>query len=318
MTEPVAVVGASLVGRSWAIVFARAGHPVRLWDSSAAVLEEALDSIAGGLHELAELGLLGEETAAVRARVAAAGSLGDAAESAGYVQECTSESLDSKRAVFEQLDEAAPQECVLASSSSTLRTSLFASTLPGRGRCLVAHPINPPHLAPIVELSPAPFTEQWAVERARELHEQAGMSPILVRREIDGFVLNRLQAALLAEAWQLVADGYVSVDDVDRTVRDGLGLRWSFMGPFETIDLNAPGGLGDYARLYGRNLQALVRDRRYGELEDALIDTVEAERRAIIPRDELAARQAWRNRRLARLAAHRKTVETEEGTSRER
>ncbi len=305
MNGRVAVVGASLVGRSWAIVFARAGFEVRLWDTGAAVLDGALDAIATGLAELAAAGLLEEPGPDVLARIVRASSLGDAVAGAVYVQESAAESLDVKKAIFRDLDAAAPPDCVLASSTSTIRASLFAAELPGRHRCLVAHPINPPHLVPIVEICPADFTDPDVTRRAYDLHHEMGRVPILVKREIDGFILNRLQAALLAESWRLVAEGYVSADDLDKTVRDGLGLRWSFMGPFETIDLNAAGGIAEYARLYGRNLQQLVVGGSYEPLADKVIAVVAAERRAILPTGGLGQRQAWRDTRLAQLIAHK-------------
>jgi 3-hydroxyacyl-CoA dehydrogenase len=302
--ERIGIVGASLVGRSWAIVFARAGHEVRIWDKDTAVVEQAHGLLATGVAELERVGLVDEPPGRIVARIAGAATLDETVGDADYVQECAVERLDVKLEVFAAMDGAAPPRCILASSTSTITTSQFASELEGRHRCLVAHPINPPHLAPIVELAPAPFTAPEVVERARDLHRRVGQEPIHVRKEIDGFVLNRLQAALLAEAWRLVEDGYASVADVDATVRVGLGLRWALMGPFETIDLNAAGGLGDYARLYGRALQALMSERGFGPLSDELIDRVEAERRAILPREELAERAHWRDRRLAALLSH--------------
>ena len=111
----------------------------------------------------------------------------------------------------------------------------------------MAHPVNPPYLAPIVELVPAPWTASETVAGVRALMEQVGQAPVEMKREAEGFILNRLQGVLLMEAWRMVEDGLATVEDIDRTVSHGLGLRWSFMGPFETIDLNAPGGVADYA-----------------------------------------------------------------------
>src|SRR5258707_11360776 len=122
--------------------------------------------------------------------------------------------------------------------------------LPGWARCLVGHPVNPPHLIPLVELCGAPWTAPDAVDRARKIYREIGQMPVTVNREINGFILNRLQGALLAEAFRLVGEGFVSAEDLDHTVKDGLGLRWSFLGPFETIELNAPGGIPDYCARY--------------------------------------------------------------------
>ena len=164
----------------------------------------------------------------------------------------------SSSATFAELDRAAPPDAMLASARrrrSSPRS--FTEELAGRARCIVAHPVNPPHLVPVVELCGAPWTiGATRIARARAM-SRVGQVPVDVRREIEGFILNRLQGALLAEAIRLVGEGYVSPQDLDKTVADGLGLRWSFMGPFETIELNAPGGIADYCARYSRLLPPL-------------------------------------------------------------
>ena len=144
----------------------------------------------------------------------------------------------------------APADAVLASSTSALLPSSFTEDLDGRHRCLVVHPINPPYLIPAVEIVPSPWTDAGTMERTTAVMMQGRPCAHRDEAELDGFVMNRLQGALLEEAFRLVADGYASVEDVDIGVRDGLALRWSFMGPFETIDLNAPGGVRDYVERY--------------------------------------------------------------------
>jgi L-gulonate 3-dehydrogenase len=129
-----------------------------------------------------------------------------------------------------------------------------------------------------------------------------------VRKEIHGFILNRLQGALLAEAFRLHADGYVSADDIDRTVRDGLGLRWSFMGPFETIDLNAPGGVADYCARYGGLYHEMAQQQTPRRWDDEQVRQIERERRELLPAADLRARAAWRDRRLMQLIAHKRKV----------
>ena len=142
-------------------------------------------------------------------------------------------------------------DAAVGSSSSGIPASAFTEHAPRRERFLIAHPVNPPHLVPIVELVPAPWTDPAILPWARGVMQSVGQAPIVVYREIEGFVLNRLQGALLMEAWALFEEGYASAADIDLCVSQGLGLRWSFMGPFETIDLNAPGGVDDYARRLG-------------------------------------------------------------------
>jgi L-gulonate 3-dehydrogenase len=168
--------------------------------------------------------------------------------------------------------------------------------------------VNPPHLVPVVELSPAPWTSAEVVARTRALQEKVGQVPITVKREVEGFILNRLQAALLNEAWRLVKEDYVGVEDLDKCIKDGLGLRWAFMGPFETIDLNAPGGIPDYAERYGLKLHGMMKDAEYAPWDPALISKIETERRKIMPQSEHGTREAWRDRRLMALIAHKRAV----------
>lgn len=304
--EKIAIIGSGLIGRAWAMVFARAGHPVKMYDTAPGAVEKALGLIEEGLGELKNAGLINDAPAVIIKRVSGAKSLEDAVGNADYVQENTSEKLEVKREVYRQLDAAAPAQCVLASSTSTIQTSRFSEGLNGKHRCIVAHPVNPPHIAPIVEISPAPWTAPEVVDKTRLLQESVGQVPITVNKEVEGFILNRLQAALLRESWRLVGEGYVSVDDVDKTIRDGLGLRWAFMGPFETIDLNAPGGIADYARIFGPPYNQMMSNLDYPDWDEKLIARVEAQRREIMPHEKHAEREAWRDRRLMALVAHKR------------
>ena len=306
--ERIAVIGAGLIGRAWAVVFARAGHPVKLWDADAGVIPKALGAIGRALEEARNFSLIDEDPHIIGARVSVASTLVEAVNEADYVQENTAERVDVKRQVYAQLDAAAKPDCILASSTSTIQASIFSEGLKGKHRCLVAHPVNPPHVVPIVELSPAPWTSAEVLARTRALHEKVGQVPITVKKEVQGFILNRLQAALLMEAWRLVGEGYVSVEDLDKTIKDGLGLRWSFMGPFETIDLNAPGGVRDYAARYGQVLYEQVAAVPPKPWDDALIAKIEAERRKMMPQERHGTREAWRDRRLMALIAHKRSM----------
>src|SRR6476661_2651234 len=221
--EKIAIIGTGLIGRAWAMVFARAGHSVKIWYNETNAAANALTLIEEALNEQKHYGLIAEEAQNVRNRITAVATLREALADADYVQENTAERVDVKKQVYAQMDAAAQPECILASSTSTIPTSVFSEGLAGRHRCIVAHPVNPPHVVPVVELSPAAWTAPEVVARARALHEAAGQVPIVVNKEIQGFILNRLQGALLAEAFRLYADGYASAEDIDKTVRDGLG-----------------------------------------------------------------------------------------------
>ena len=196
---------------------------------------------------------------------------------------------------------------MLASSTSAIVASRFTEQLAGRARCIVAHPVNPPHLAPVVELCGAPWTSEETKARAREIMQRVGQRPVDVRREIDGFVLNRLQAALLTEAFRLVQDGVVSPHDLDHTVADGLGLRWAFMGPFETIELNAPRGIADYCERYVPWFRRYVADAPPAQTwDDAAWSAVAAAWGPAPDAGDVARKGRWRDDRLAALVAHKR------------
>jgi L-gulonate 3-dehydrogenase len=304
----IALVGAGLIGRSWAVVFARAGHAVAVYDAEKAALRASLELIDATLADLRATGLLDEPPETVRARIRAVDTLEESVREAGYVQENIGEDRERKIEIFAAIDRLAPPHAVLASSTSTIPASQWSEDLPGRARCLVAHPVNPPHVVPLVELSPAPWTAPETVGRAKALLEAAGQVPIVVRMELQGFILNRLQGALLGEAFRLYADGYASLEDIDKAVRDGLGLRWSFMGPFETIDLNAPGGIADYCARYGQPYYEIARQQQPRRWDEALVRRVEQDRRALLPVGDLRVRAAWRDRRLMQLVAHKRRM----------
>jgi 3-hydroxyacyl-CoA dehydrogenase len=310
----IAIVGAGFVGRAWAITFARAGHDVALWDDNAAAPAKAVAFARDMLPELAANGLLAGPPEEVLARLTIEAELEAALASADHVQENAPEELALKTALFARLDALAPRAAVIASSSSAILPSKFTEALADRHRCLVAHPINPPYLVPATEVVPAPWTSPETVERTRALLLSVGQAPIVMRRELDGFIMNRLQGALLEEAFRLVADGYASVEDIDAGIRDGLALRWSFMGPFETIDLNAPGGVRDYVARY----QAIYVDlfqqmQRRVDWGGEVLDIVERERRRRLPEESIGERLKWRDRRLMALIAQKRRAAREIG-----
>jgi L-gulonate 3-dehydrogenase len=286
---------------------------VSLWDEDPTAPGKALTYIEALLPDLQAQDLLNGGTATtLRNRMRAAAALEDAVADADYVQENTPENVAIKRAVFARLDAAAKPGAILASSTSAILPSAFTEHLAGRARCLVVHPLNPPYLIPAAEVVPAPWTDADVVTRTADFLRAAGHAPIVMKRELDGFVMNRLQGALLEEAFRLVAGGHASVEDVDIGIREGLALRWSFMGPFETIDLNAPGGVRDYVERYEsiyRRLNPSMQE--HADWAGPVLDEIEAERRKRLPSDKLQQRQAWRDRRLMALAAHKRRVAQE-------
>ena len=304
MSQHIAIVGAGLVGSGWAIVFARAGQQVRVYDSSADILEGFTALVRGQLDDLKSHGLI-DDVEDVLNRMEICQTLEAAVSGARYVQESVFERQDVKTEINALISPLLEDNAIVGSSTSGIPASAFTEGLPNRERFVVAHPVNPPYLAQVVEIVPAPWTSKETVSTAMALMKDVDQAPILVRREVEGFVLNRLQGVLLREAWALFEEGYASLEDIYTTISKGLGLRWSFMGPFETIDMNAPGGIADYAERLGPLYHAIQASRKSPEPWSAeLISKVESEQRTTLAADNLDARRTWRDRRLMALAAH--------------
>ncbi len=313
--KKVAVIGAGFIGRAWAIVFARGGQEVHLWDREADAGAAAVGFIRDVLGDLEANDLLNGNTPDdILSRLHIQTDLGEALRGAVHIQENTPEVLDIKHEVLREVDALADEDAVIASSTSALLPSALAEGMAGRHRIVVAHPINPPYLVPAVEVVPSPWTDEDVLARTRAFMAECGQAPIVMRKEYDGFIMNRMQGALLEEAFRLVAEGYASIEDVDIGIREGLALRWSFMGPFETIDLNAPGGVADYAARYQgiyENIHPQMQHRV--DWTGEVMEQVEADRRKVLPEDQLADRQKWRDRRLMALAAHKRRADEELG-----
>jgi L-gulonate 3-dehydrogenase len=303
MNKPIAVVGAGLVGSGWAIVFARAGHRVSVFDANADTRKQLPALIRNSLEAMQRHGLIkGEED--ILANISICNDLASAVSGAGYVQESVVEIIERKREVSLDIDRYLAPEAIVGSSTSGFPSSSFTEKCKNRSRFIVAHPVNPPHLVPVVEVVPAPWTDRMTVEKTCNLMQAVGQAPVMVNKEIPGFILNRLQGALLDEAWSLFDQGYASAEDIDKTVKFGLGLRWAFMGPFETIDLNAPLGIDDYARRLGSMYVELAGGRRpAGAWSDDAVSRATKERRAALPQDKIDERRAWRDSQLMALRA---------------
>ncbi|MCL4186883.1 MAG: 3-hydroxyacyl-CoA dehydrogenase [Rhodobacteraceae bacterium] len=301
-----AIIGAGLIGHSWAVVVARAGHRAVLHDADAGALSTAPGRIARALADLDGNGLLDEPADAVAARIAITPDLEEAIAGAAVVHECVPEDLSVKRQMFARLDAAAAPGTILASATSTIPASAFTEGLAGRERCIIVHPSTPPHILPLVEICPAPWTSAATTDRTVDFVSRLGQVPSLVRREVDGFILNRLQAAVVCEAFRLWEDGYASAADIEATVRETLGMRWALMGPFETISLNAPNGLVDYLSRFGDLFYRINSTQQARPFDMQAVRRLEEERLASGLDADVEARRALRDRRLLALAAHKR------------
>ena len=256
--KKVALIGCGLIGQSWAISFLSAGFEVSLFDPVEGVTVQSQEKIIVKLSDLQNYGLLKNKNISdFLDKIHLARDISQAVEGSFYVQESGPEDLDIKRELTKKIDAATPDNIPIASSTSGIPASMYASEVKGKYRCLVAHPINPPHLIPAVEIVPAPFTSEAITQVVKKIITSIDKEPLELKKEIPGFVVNRLQGALLSEAFKLVKDGIASAEDIDKAISKGLGLRWSFMGPFHTIHLNAPEGIAGYVKRY---------EKMYGEM----------------------------------------------------
>lgn len=234
----IAVVGAGLMGHGIAQVFARVGHQVRLTSQSEASLERAAVRINCNLRMLVDMGAITEQEAkSTYANILFINEIESAVSDANVVFEAVYEDLDLKRSLFRRLDEMCGASVILASSTSTFTATQLGSETGRRDRVVVAHFINPPYLIPLVEVVPGEGTSMETVEKIVALVESTGNEPVVIDKEVPGFVSVRLQMALAREAISLVQAGVASPSDVDRVITTSIGRRWATAGVFEVLDL---------------------------------------------------------------------------------
>ena len=232
MRGTVAVVGAGNTGAGWAGLFAAHGYEVRLHDRQQGAARRGLERAQAAAKFLADKRLadasLVEEGLAT---MAIARDLESAVVDTMLVQECITDDLGLKRALFSAIGDIAPSTALIATSTSGLSITAIQKETRMPGRTLAAHPYNPPHLVPLVELAPGELTDPTTMEIAREFYTGLGKEPIVLGRDLPGYIANRMSAALWREAVELVRSGVATVEDIDRAVALGPGLRWAVMGP---------------------------------------------------------------------------------------
>jgi L-gulonate 3-dehydrogenase len=292
----VCCVGVGTIGRSWAAAFARAGHEVRLYDSGPNAAKLSKSRLLAECGHSPSHGMSREQ---IEQLLQSCGTLGEALRDVEYVQESIAEDASLKRELFMQIGELVSSECTLASSTSEIPLSRFSFDVPCRAQMVVAHPINPPHLIPVVEISGSSWTNPQTIDKCMTFQRSIGQEPILLHGEMEGYVVNRLQFALIGEALKLVSSGYCSVVDVDKAIKDGLGRRWAFMGPFETGHLNADGGFYEYISKFRPIIERLLSNVSPGApLDDQLVRFIHDQLLHVIPLENIRARQAWRDLQL--------------------
>ena len=240
--KQVACVGSGLVGQGWASLFALKGYNVVLEDLTDEKLDEAVKRVSHHIDVLVDAGL-GSEPEVAKKRLSKTTSLEDSLEDTDFVIESVYEKLEIKRPLYAEMDKLAPQRVILASSTSGYMMSEINRDMKKHPeRAIVAHPWNPVHLVPLVELSPSPDTNKETIDKTYQLMENIGRVPVVLKKEVPGFIANRLSAVLWREALHLADQGVASVEDIDKSIKAGPGIRWAIMGPYLTYHLG--GGKG--------------------------------------------------------------------------
>ncbi|KOU63452.1 hydroxylacyl-CoA dehydrogenase [Streptomyces sp. MMG1533] len=262
----VTVIGAGTIGLGWINLFSASGLTVRVNSRRPDVrriVREGLELFSPGrADELAE-------------RIEYEPDIARAVAGADLVSENAPDDLPLKQRLFAEIGEAAPARALVLSSTSKLLPDDLSRDMAGPGRLVVAHPFNPPHIVPLVEVIGGERTDPEAVERAVAFLESVGRTPVVLRRALPGFAANRLQSALLRESIHLVLEGVVTVEELDRIVTESIGLRWSTIGPFHAFHLGGgPGGLRKWLEHLGSGLEQGWRGLGQPALTPQAVETV--------------------------------------------
>jgi carnitine 3-dehydrogenase len=303
-TEKVGIVGTGLIGSGWAAFYASQGLAVSLFDADASARQAGRERTLTCLAFLRDHSLLDAEgyDRAV-AGVAVTDDLPEAVGGARLVQESVTERYEVKKDIFRQIDRAAEPEAIVASSSSGLLISELQTVMEHPERSLIAHPFNPPHLIPLVELVPGKQTAPTVLADAKALFESLGKVPVVLNQEVPGHIANRLQAAVWREAIDLVLKGVASVADVDRALAAGPGIRWALFGPHMIFHLaGGPGGMKHFIDHVGVSFDKLWTDMAAwtslpAETTDALVSGLQEEAGDTTVQ-EIAR---WRDEKIVRL-----------------
>jgi 3-hydroxyacyl-CoA dehydrogenase len=270
----VAVVGAGVIGRSWMQVFARAGCHTRVYDRDSGQTDRALGWMKDELElDVKERVVTAAQASARLAQITPTDDLGEALRGVGYVQESGPEDLSLKRVLYREMDSLSSPRAILASSTSAISITEITDGLGGGNRCIIAHPVNPPHVIPVVEVLGGERTDPEVIKRTKDFLASVGQRPVVMRSYVPGFLLNRMQTALLREAINLLQSGVAELADIDATISEGLGLRWAILGPFGVAQTNADGGVREYFARYRQTYLDIASDLRpFSLFDDELVE----------------------------------------------
>jgi len=300
----IGILGAGTIGSSWAAFFAGKGLHVRYYDSVPETMERAHAKIRAGLEFLRANDLADEEDCAEGDRhLEPADGIETLVQDADLIQESATEDYGVKNEVLAAADAHSPSTAIIASSSSGLLMTELQKVMARPERALIAHPFNPPHLVPLVELVPGEQTSPETLDRAHGFYEALGKIPVQLKKEVPGHIANRLAGALWREALDLVASGVASVEDVDKALHAGPGLRWALMGQHLIYHLG--GGEGGYQHFFdhiGKTFEAYWRTMpSWTQIpEEARQAAIEGVEESLHGRS-IAEISAWRDEKLVKL-----------------
>jgi 3-hydroxypropionate dehydrogenase (NADP+) len=297
-------IGAGLVGRGWATLFSSAGYEVILYDLNEDVLEKALRQIKSDLMFLETNELLPKsETEKSLKRIKMTGVLAEAVVNADYIQESVFDNYDSKKKIFKEMDEMAPKSAILSSSTSGLLMTEIQKAVAEPERCVLAHPYLPVHLMPLVEVVGGRQTASDALTATCGLMEKIGKTPVLLKKEVPGYIVNRLQAALLREAIDLVDSGVASAEEVDKAFCLSAGLRGPLMGPLLRAHLAGDGierFFTNYSQSYRARWESMATWHSISSrAENANIESVNEMK--VVRTKSLDEIKSWRDEKLVKI-----------------
>ncbi|XP_073979819.1 beta Hydroxy acid dehydrogenase 1 [Rhodnius prolixus] len=306
----IGIIGSGLIGRSWAMLFASVGYNVTIYDVISQKVEDALADIKQQMSILEKKNLLRGKLSPEQQLALISGTLNleDCLRDALYIQECIPENLDLKKELFQKIDMIVNDTTILASSTSTFLPSLFSEGLKHKENVVVAHPVNPPYYVPLVEIVPAPWTKSNVALKTKEIMLEIGQSPVLLNKELPGFALNRIQYVILNECWNLLKEGVLNVEDIDKVMTEGLGMRYAFLGPLETAHLNAE-GMANYCERYSNSIYNVCQTMPPPpKFEGSLVKEMNNQLVAKVPLNKLQERRDWRDHCLMGLSQLKKNL----------
>ncbi|QDT92085.1 3-hydroxyacyl-CoA dehydrogenase family protein [Gimesia algae] len=302
--QEIGILGAGLIGASWATFFAAQGLKVRIFDVDDTVKQQAWEQSVRNLQRLADLELLTREDAATaEGKLKVAASLAELLTDIEYVQESVIEDYAIKADVYRQFEQHAPERAILASSSSGLLMTRMQAVMQHPERALIAHPFNPPHLIPLVELVPGEQTAVETMETVKAFFLGLGKHPVVLNKEVPGHIANRLAAAVWRESLALLDAGVASVEDIDAALCQGPGLRWALMGQHLIYELG--GGAGGYQKFIdtiGASFEAYWEDMEcWSSIPESAKQKAVSGTQDYLNQKSPGEWAAWRDEKLARI-----------------